>query len=156
MQKQVQPPKTYMAVDFAPCSDKTSDIIAGGSNGVVYLFRKGKCIAFQNTIKGGVNCLQVCGDIVCCGGKSGSVICLNIRTLAIQLQCRAAYPQLEVRSLDGYVQASGRAVSAVARPLSAASQASSRGGGSGMDSDDGLGDIVGLGGRSNHVKSLRC
>ncbi len=141
LRKQVQPPKIYTAVDFAPCSDKTSDIIAGGSNGIVYLFRKGKCIAYQNAIKGGVRCLQVSGDTVVCGGKAGSVVCLNIRTLAIQLQCRAAYPPPVTRNLDGYTQASGRAVSATARPLSASSSTSK---GGGLESDEDLGDIIGL------------
>ena len=140
MSKQVQAPKVYTCVDFSMCADKTSDIITGGSNGVVYLFRKGKCIAFQNAIKGGVRCLQVSGDLVCCGGKSGGIVCLNVRTLAINQAFRAAYPPPQVRTIGGSVQASGRAVSSVARPLSAASKTSAVD----LGSDGDLGDVVGL------------
>ncbi len=152
--KKVQPPKVYTCVDFAPCADKTSDVVAGGSNGIVYLFRKGQCIEFANAIRGGVRCLQVAGDMVCCGGKGGTVVCLNVRTLASIYSFRAAYPAPAPApgASEGYVQASGRAVSAVARPLSAASgsgSATARGRSAGasagsMQSDDDLGELVGL------------
>ncbi len=139
--KQVQPPKIYQCVDFSLCADKTSDVVAGGSNGIVYLFRKGLCIAFQNAIKGGVRCLQVTGDVICCGGKAGVVACLNARTLAVLQTFRAAYPVPVTRSLSSSVQASGRAVSTIARPVSASSGQQKK---VGLASDGDLGDIVGL------------
>ena len=44
---------------------------AGGSNGVVYLWRKGDCIQSANVIKGGVRSMVVSGEMILCGGSGG-------------------------------------------------------------------------------------
>lgn len=81
--KQIRAPKTYTCCDFIHCSDGSSDTVVGGSNGVVYLFRKNQCSSFVNAIRGGVTCLQVSGDSVVVGGVNGVVKVLKSRSLAI-------------------------------------------------------------------------
>lgn len=51
----------YLCHGFIPCDDKdkSCDLVAGGSNGVVYLFRKAVCSAFAQVLRGKVTCLEV-------------------------------------------------------------------------------------------------
>ena len=46
-------------------------MIAGGSNGVAYLWRQGVCIASANAVKGGINVVVAQGDYLYCGGAAG-------------------------------------------------------------------------------------
>lgn len=85
MSKQVSTPKVYTCCDFVSNSDGSSDTVVGGSNGVVYLFKKNICSAFKNAIRGGVTCLQVDGDIIAVGGANGVVKVLNSRSLNITM-----------------------------------------------------------------------
>lgn len=145
MMKQVSAAKVFTCVDFAPCADRTSDVLAGGSNGLVYLYRQGRCVAFQNCIKGGITCLQTAGDIVVAGGVAGVVKCMNVRTLAVTMSFRTSFanPTLGVGEVS--VQASGTAVSTVARMRgSAGGGASSTPVPVDADFDCGSADVVGL------------
>lgn len=105
----VKPSKTYTCCAFIPCADKSLDVVAGGSNGYLYLFRKTGCIAATAAIRGGVLCLQVFGEKVVCGGAGGVVRVCDARTLSIFIGCT-------VGGGDG---------SAMTRPVSATSAAAS-------------------------------
>jgi hypothetical protein len=48
-------------------------MLSGGSNGIVYCWRKGVCVSSGNVIKGGVLCLVVHGDKAVCGGQRGVI-----------------------------------------------------------------------------------
>ena len=65
--------KVYTCCAFSPCADKSYDVIAGGSNGVVYLWRAGVLSASAQAIKGGVLCLAVQSERVFCGGAKGTI-----------------------------------------------------------------------------------
>lgn len=78
---QVKAPKVYTSCGFIANQDKSFDIVTGGSNGIVYLWRQGNCAAFTQAIRGGVNCLQVVGDKVFCGGAKSVMKVLDGRTL---------------------------------------------------------------------------
>lgn len=51
----------YLCHGFIACDDKDKsfDLVAGGSNGVVYLFRKAACTVFAQVLRGKVTCLEV-------------------------------------------------------------------------------------------------
>jgi len=99
MKMQPSPPmaKVYTCCEFLGGTDGSSDLVAGGNNGIVYLYRKAVCVAVCNAIKGGVKCLTVFGggggsdnDLsVCVGGANGGVKVLCGRTLAVLLACNA-------------------------------------------------------------------
>jgi WD40 repeat protein len=78
-----KPPKVSTCGAFLSCADKTNDVVVGGSNGSVYLFKKGELIANVAAIKGGVFTLQVMNDKVICGGSQGIIKLLDGRTLNI-------------------------------------------------------------------------
>ena len=78
---QVKAPKVYTSCGFIANQDKSFDVVTGGSNGIVYLWRKGVCAAFTQAIRGGVNCIQVVGDKVFCGGAKSIMKVLDGRTL---------------------------------------------------------------------------
>ena len=78
-----KPPKVSTCGAFITCSDKTDDVVVGGSNGCVYLFKKGELTTHVAAIKGGVFTLQVMNDKVICGGSQGVVKLLDGRTLNI-------------------------------------------------------------------------
>jgi hypothetical protein len=63
------------------CEDKTFDMVAGGSNGVVYLYRRGVLTVFIQALRGKVQCLAVINDRVCIGGTGGKLKILDGRTL---------------------------------------------------------------------------
>ena len=74
--------KTYLCAAFLSCDDKTYDLVAGGSNGAVYLWRKGKLITTSQVLRGKVSSLVTGGDSrVYCGGGGGVVKILDGRTL---------------------------------------------------------------------------
>lgn len=80
-------PKIYTCCQFLVIgnpgsADSGADLVAGGSNGYVYLFRQGKCIASVGAIKGGVNCMATLGTILVCGGAGGLLKLLDGRSLS--------------------------------------------------------------------------
>jgi WD40 repeat protein len=80
-------PKTYTCADFIACEDKTYDLVTGGSNGVVYLWRRGQLVTTQTLWRGKVSCLVIQDDRVYCGGAGGMVKLLDGRTLATLQMC---------------------------------------------------------------------
>ncbi len=77
------PAKAYLCCGFVPCEDRTQDLVAGGSNGMVYLYRAGTVVAAAQAFRSKVRCLVVGGgDRVYCGGGGGVVKVLDARTLA--------------------------------------------------------------------------
>ncbi len=93
----VNRPKTYLSVVFVPCaagggavaresgrSVEPYDIVTGGDNGYVQLWRRASCIAsiciFPN---GNVNCLYLLNAKVICGGSNGEVAVLQSTTLQV-------------------------------------------------------------------------
>ena len=80
---QVKAPKTYTCCGFIANQDKTFDVVTGGSNGIVYLWRKGACVSFTQAIRGSVNCMQVVADKIFCGGAKSIMKVLDGRTLDI-------------------------------------------------------------------------
>jgi hypothetical protein len=115
------PPKVYTCCQFlavgSSSSDTGADLVAGGSNGYVYLYRQGKCIAGVGAVKGGVTCITVLGSVLICGGASGLLKLLDGRTLS------------SISSIDIYPAATpGRGLKSSAssqRPRSASSARSS-------------------------------
>ena len=79
-------PKTYLCCAYIPCDDKTYDFVAGGSSGVVFLWRRGVVMAHVQACRGGVTSMMVCGDKIYCGGAGGVIKALDIRTLAVMQQ----------------------------------------------------------------------
>ena len=73
--------KTYLCAAFLSCDDKTYDLVAGGSNGAMYLWKKGKLVTTSQVLRGKVSSLVTCGDRVYCGGGGGVVKILDGRTL---------------------------------------------------------------------------
>lgn len=65
------------------CEDRTFDLVTGGSNGALYLFRAGTVVAVAQAFKSKVRCLVVAGDRVYCGGGGGVVKILDARTLTV-------------------------------------------------------------------------
>lgn len=77
-------PKVYTCCTFILCEyDKTYDVAAGGNNGLVYLFRKGQCIAHCSAVKGGVKCLAVFADRIFCAGANACMKVLDAKTLDV-------------------------------------------------------------------------
>ncbi|KAJ1418197.1 WD40-repeat-containing domain protein [Ochromonadaceae sp. CCMP2298] len=73
--------KAYLCCGFSHCEDRTYDLLAGGSNGMVYMWRAAKLVAFEQILKGAVKCMVVVGDKVYCGGAGGVLKTLSCRTL---------------------------------------------------------------------------
>jgi hypothetical protein len=73
------------------CEDRTYDLVTGGSNGAVYLWRGGVVAATCQAFRGKVRCLVVSGDRVYCGGGGGGLRVLDARTLT-QLQTFTLLP----------------------------------------------------------------
>ena len=63
-------------------SDLGEDLIVGGSNGYVYLYRRGECVAYCAAVKGGVKCLTVHSSYIFVGGASPFLKVLDIRSLS--------------------------------------------------------------------------
>eukprot|EP01038_Epipyxis_sp_PR26KG_P012826 gene12826-17196_t len=78
---QVTAAKVYLCCAFSLCEDKSYDFIAGGSNGVIYLWRRGVIVSFCQAIRGRVQCLVIFGDRIYCGGAGGVMKVLDARTL---------------------------------------------------------------------------
>ena len=78
--------KAYLCCAFVACEDRTFDLVAGGSNGIVYLFRAGAVVATCQAFRAKVRVLVVGGDRVYCGGGGGIVKILDARTLTIMQQ----------------------------------------------------------------------
>eukprot|EP01035_Chromulina_nebulosa_P020489 gene20489-26582_t len=76
-------PKIYTCAVFIRCEDNTFDLASGGSNGLVYLYRKGEAVASCKAISGGVTCVSYQLDKLFCGGNGGIVKVLDPRTLTI-------------------------------------------------------------------------
>lgn len=75
-------PKAYLCADFIACEGgKSYDVISGGSNGSVYLWRAGCLTATAVVCRGPLTCLQIIGTRVICGGAGGVVKVLDGRTL---------------------------------------------------------------------------
>lgn len=75
--------KAYLCCAFVACEDRTFDLVTGGSNGMIYLFRAGTVVATAQAFKSKVRCLVVGGDRVYCGGGGGMVKILDARTLTV-------------------------------------------------------------------------
>ena len=75
--------KAYLCCAFVACEDRTFDLVTGGSNGMLYLFRAGTVVAVNQAFKSKVRCLVVGGDRVYCGGGGGMVKILDARTLTV-------------------------------------------------------------------------
>lgn len=61
-------------------------MISGGSNGIVYSWRKGSCIAHCQAIRGGINCLVAVNDKIFCGGPRGILKVLKYLSLVFALK----------------------------------------------------------------------
>lgn len=131
LSKQVSTPKTYTCCDFVSNADGSSDTVVGGSNGIVYLYKKNICSAFRNVIRGGVTCLQVDGDCIAVGGANGVVKVLNSRSLAITMgfTTAAATTPAAIAAVQGVTlrPSSRGAVDAVGRATRGGSAASNGG-----------------------------
>jgi hypothetical protein len=82
VQTTVTAPKEYLCCSFVYCEDKTFDLVTGGSNGVLYLWRGGAAVASAQVLRGKVRCLVVNGDRVYCGGGGGVLKVVDARTLS--------------------------------------------------------------------------
>jgi len=83
MQGQVTAAKVYNCCEFVPTADKGAcDVLVGGSNGVVYGYRRGVCFQSANVIRGGVSHMSLAGDHLVCGGAGGVIRLVDCRTLA--------------------------------------------------------------------------
>lgn len=76
-------PKCYTSTVFVRCADNTFDVAAAGSNGAVFLFRRGALVAHCQALRGAVQCLVTSNDRLFCGGAGGVVKELDARTLAV-------------------------------------------------------------------------
>lgn len=74
--------KAYFCCSFVYCEDRSYDLVAGGSNGVVYLWRAGVVVATVQAFRSKVRCMVVNGDRVYCGGGGGNLKVLDARTLS--------------------------------------------------------------------------
>lgn len=103
------------------------DLVAGGSNGAVYLWRRGgtEFVSAAKAIPaGGVCCLAVHGDLLCCGGAGGVVRILDVRTLAVITGYSVLSLGLYPANKTGSAGASSGSL--FARPRSASTTPSSR------------------------------
>jgi hypothetical protein len=83
----VNAPKVYTCADFIACDDKSYDVIASGSNGYLYLFRRGNYIGHNRIMrKGRIQCLVIYFDKVFIGGMGGVFCMVDGRTLQILQQ----------------------------------------------------------------------
>lgn len=83
MQGQVSASKVYTCCEFVPTADKGAcDVLVGGSNGVVYGYRRGVCFQSANIIRGGVSHMALAGEHLVCGGAGGVIRLIDCRTLA--------------------------------------------------------------------------
>mmetsp|Transcript_3035 Transcript_3035/g.4634 ORF Transcript_3035/g.4634 Transcript_3035/m.4634 type:complete len:1138 (-) Transcript_3035:82-3495(-) len=98
----VKKPKIFTCSAFVPSSDEGSrvsevpsyDVVTGGDNGYVFLWRKSKCIFAVDAIhNGAVRCLQWIDAHVYCGGSGGSVVVL----VRASLEVVAVYSALPCR-----------------------------------------------------------
>lgn len=107
--------KAYFCCSFVYCEDRTYDLVAGGSNGMVYLWRAGVVVAAVQAFRSKVRCLVVNGDRIYCGGGAGSLKVLDARTLSTiqQFSLLPANPAAAVKA-GGVVGSRGGA-----RPVSA-------------------------------------
>lgn len=89
-------PKAYTCCDFIPCEDKSFDLVTGGSNGQVAIWRRGVAVTAITAWRGRVQVLIVAGDKVIVGGAAGLIKVLDGRTLSslkeIRLYGDAALP----------------------------------------------------------------
>lgn len=74
--------KCYTCALFVPCEDKSFDMIASGTNGYVYLIRKGVVTIAAQVIKGRVHMMTAHQDRLYCGGSNGIIKILDVRTLS--------------------------------------------------------------------------
>jgi len=91
MQGQASPAKVYNCCEFVPTADKGAcDLLVGGSNGVVYGYRRAACFQTANVIRGGVMHMSLAGDHIVCGGAMGSIKVIDSRSLATVLAVSAS------------------------------------------------------------------
>lgn len=77
-------PKTWTSACFIKSSDgATADLIAAGSNGIVYLWRQGAVAAIATICKGSVDSVFVKGNVVYCGGSGGTFKILDATNLNV-------------------------------------------------------------------------
>jgi len=78
----VSPAKVFTCCVFVYCEDKTYDFVAGGSNGVVYLWRRGVPTLFSQVFRGRIQVMVLGNDRLYVGGVGGQLKVLDARTLA--------------------------------------------------------------------------
>ena len=122
----MEKPKTYTCASFlAPSSSGMAvgncDLVAGGDNGFVFLFRKCMCVAVVDAFHNGVvSSLTVSGGFLMCGGSRGAIVHLDTSTLGV-IQTYSALPEdgrgvTPTNILGGPSQRSQSASSGSARP----------------------------------------
>ena len=76
-------PKSYLCAAFVLSENRSLfDVVTGGSNGTVYLWRNGNLIANAAVCRGPLNSVQVYGNNIYCGGAGGIVKVVEARTLS--------------------------------------------------------------------------
>ena len=63
--------KVYTCCAFSPCADKSFDLIAGGSNGIVYLWRTGVLAASAQVTPLALSCIYL--PMTVAHGSAGSI-----------------------------------------------------------------------------------
>jgi hypothetical protein len=103
MQVSVEKPKVFTCAAFLPPSSSAAaagagvvgglcDLVTGGDNGFVLLFRKSSCVAVVDAFhRGVVSCMQITGSLIVCGGSKGGIVQLNPSTLEV-VQAYSAMP----------------------------------------------------------------
>lgn len=118
------PPSTHRS--GTNTTGSSCDLVTGGDNGFVFLFRKSNCVAVVDAFHKGVCAsIHVSGPILVCGGSRGGIVQLNSSSLDV-MQTFSALPdesrsakQVGRTDVFGAPMASGRPKSSSGRSSSA-------------------------------------
>jgi hypothetical protein len=82
--KATAPAKVFTCCEFVSCQDKSFDLVAGGSNGTIFLWKKGALTASAQVLRGRITvvALSVGQDRLFVGGIGGQLKVIDSRTLA--------------------------------------------------------------------------
>jgi hypothetical protein len=109
------PAKVFTCCEFVSCQDKSFDLVAGGSNGILFLWKKGTLTASAQVLRGRITviALSVGQDRLFVGGIGGQLKVIDSRTLATT----ASFDLLGSPSLSS--KGSGTRPSSAGRPRTA-------------------------------------
>ena len=100
LRDKISTPRSYLCAGFVlsppgATNVRSYDVVVGGDNGYLFLFRQAQLVAHCAAIKEGVKSLSVAGTYVVVGGTRGIVKLIDARTLDI-LSVAETSPMLDV------------------------------------------------------------